>query len=95
MKGKLPLYMALALSLSSPYLAPQLVRDREGDVLMRQNDGTYQSVHIGGSGPYSIQEPYPGANWAPVYSDNGDRVGTVQREPDGSMVFYDNRGDRR
>lgn len=94
MKGKLLLCVSLALSVPSPYLAPRIVRDN-GDVLLQQNDGTYQSVHIGGSGPYSIQEPYPGANWAPVYSDNGDRVGTVQREPDGSTVFYDNRGDRR
>jgi hypothetical protein len=71
-----------------------LAGERSEEILLRQPDGTYRGVDAGGRGSYTAQPAYPGADWAPVYDRQGNRVGTIQEQPAGP-VFYDQRGSRK
>lgn len=68
--------------------------DSDQSLLLRQSDGSYVGVDVGGHAPYEVEKPYPGANWSAVYDNRGNRVGTIEDQP-GGPVFYDNRGNRR
>ena len=64
------------------------------DLLLKQNNGTYESVRPGTSSQYDVK-PFNGQKFAPVYNKNGSPAGSVVLDGSGSAVFYDNKGNRK